>query len=259
MAQYPIALQADLDTLSARVDALDGGSGTQASPPLTNLSRWFKADAGVTMDGSNRVSAWADQSGNGANATQATGGNQPLYVASVIDGLGVLRFSSGRTDNLAFDLTSIVSSDYTIAIVHSRGTANAGYLMGALTGGAGNSSLHIGYSAASTFKHGHWGNDIEYASAAYAASTFQWFIVNRNASYGRKIRRMGVDLTSGTDATALGSISGGGIIGGAVGTYYTGDIAEVLVYNAALSRSVQDQLGDYLRGRYPSCTTALAF
>lgn len=38
-----------------------------------------RADLGVTVDGSNRVSAWADQSGNGKHFTQGTAGLQPLW------------------------------------------------------------------------------------------------------------------------------------------------------------------------------------
>ena len=39
---------------------------------LQNLSLWLKADAGVTLDGTN-VTAWADQSGSGRNASADTG------------------------------------------------------------------------------------------------------------------------------------------------------------------------------------------
>ncbi len=53
---------------------------------------WLKADDGVTADGSNNVSAWADQTGN-YTVTQGTGGSQPTYVASDINGKPALRFS----------------------------------------------------------------------------------------------------------------------------------------------------------------------
>jgi hypothetical protein len=46
-------------------------AGGNDSPPTANLALWLSADTGVTLSGSN-VTAWADQSGNGNNAT-ATG------------------------------------------------------------------------------------------------------------------------------------------------------------------------------------------
>lgn len=48
------------------------------------LLAWYRADLGITLNGSN-VSGWADQSGNGdanRNATQGTGANQPTFTAS---------------------------------------------------------------------------------------------------------------------------------------------------------------------------------
>ena len=49
----------------------------------TNLSAWYKADAGVT--GTTNVSLWADQSGNGNNAIQNTTANQPALVTGDIN------------------------------------------------------------------------------------------------------------------------------------------------------------------------------
>jgi Concanavalin A-like lectin/glucanases superfamily/Domain of unknown function (DUF2341) len=42
----------------------------------------LNADAGITTPTANRVSAWADQSGNGRNATQASGAQYPGYVGN---------------------------------------------------------------------------------------------------------------------------------------------------------------------------------
>lgn len=47
----------------------------------TNLKLWLKADAGTgTTTNLAAVSTWADQSGQGNNANQATATNQPVYV-----------------------------------------------------------------------------------------------------------------------------------------------------------------------------------
>jgi hypothetical protein len=58
---------------------------------------WIRADVGVTSVAS-RVSAWADQSTNGHNASQSTAGHQPLLVASGINGLPTIRFDTSRGD-----------------------------------------------------------------------------------------------------------------------------------------------------------------
>ena len=72
-----------------------GGGGGGSLPSPSTLLGWWKADAGVTKDGSDKVSQWADQSGNGYDFTQATGARQPTWEASVQNGLPGIRFPSG--------------------------------------------------------------------------------------------------------------------------------------------------------------------
>ena len=63
-----------------------------------------QADRGVTLNGST-VSAWADQSGNAKDYTQATPGSQPTYNATGLNGRPTLTFD-GVDDTLtsALDL-----------------------------------------------------------------------------------------------------------------------------------------------------------
>src|SRR5262249_40108620 len=68
-----------------------------ASPPLAGLAQWVRADAGVSVDGSNNVLSWADQSGNGRDWAQAGGTVQ--LVPNAQNGLPVVR-SSGSSDYL---------------------------------------------------------------------------------------------------------------------------------------------------------------
>jgi len=48
---------------------------------------------GHTYDGSNLMSAWADQSGNGRHVDSYSASNQPLHVASIKNSLAAVRFS----------------------------------------------------------------------------------------------------------------------------------------------------------------------
>jgi hypothetical protein len=57
---------------------------------IQGLSLWLKADAGVTLDGSN-VTAWADQSGNGKNGIADVG--SPQFVSSALNGKPAIGFN----------------------------------------------------------------------------------------------------------------------------------------------------------------------
>jgi len=71
-----------------------GGTTAPFSPSdLSNLSLWLKADAGVTLSGLN-VTAWADQSGNGNNAT--TYDVNPVYTESAKNGKPAITFSGSE-------------------------------------------------------------------------------------------------------------------------------------------------------------------
>lgn len=54
---------------------------------LSTIKAWWSPEYGVTKDGSDRVSAWADKIG-GHTVSQATSGNQPLWVANASSQLG---------------------------------------------------------------------------------------------------------------------------------------------------------------------------
>jgi hypothetical protein len=87
---------------------------------IEGLLLWLRSDKGVTSGSG--VSAWADQSGNGYNATQSTSGKQPLLTASEFGTIPGVVFD-GIDDFLEID-SSIVSyfnsptKAFTIAIVY---------------------------------------------------------------------------------------------------------------------------------------------
>src|SRR5262245_29682685 len=81
--------------------AFSAVSAKAAALTITNnLQLWFRADAGVTTNGTGNVSAWADQSGNGNNVTNTTAANQPLWLDNTLNGLPVVRFD-GANDELS--------------------------------------------------------------------------------------------------------------------------------------------------------------
>ena len=76
-----------------------GPGGLESTAYSSGLLYWLKADEGVTADGSNKVSAWADQSSEGNDFAQATAGIQPELVAGAMGGNGLpaLRFDGDQS------------------------------------------------------------------------------------------------------------------------------------------------------------------
>ncbi len=57
---------------------------------------WLRSDVGVTASGG-QVSALADQSGNGNDASQSTGANQPTITAAAVNGVAALNFDGSTS------------------------------------------------------------------------------------------------------------------------------------------------------------------
>jgi hypothetical protein len=70
-----------------------------------NLSLWLKADAGITVNGSNEVTNWNDQSGNSRHAINS-GVSLPTMLPGAINGKPALRFTDDRLETPLMDFTA---------------------------------------------------------------------------------------------------------------------------------------------------------
>ena len=89
--------------VSAGISAQSGPGGVGN---LDDVIVWLKADEGVTKDGSNIVSAWADQSSYGFEAAQSTASWRPTYVAD-----GGADFNNYPVIRFDYDFLSIPDDD----------------------------------------------------------------------------------------------------------------------------------------------------
>lgn len=127
------------DRIASSTIATDTLTGPRANdlviaggpPVIGGCKLWLDATKGVTKDGSNLVSQWNDQSGNGNHATQGTGANQPTWTAasSGINGNPFLAFSSASSQYMTANgaATTFSGSDkpFSLAIVFKK-TTNSG-------------------------------------------------------------------------------------------------------------------------------------
>lgn len=219
----------------------------------TNLSGaviWLRADLGITI--ATGVSAWADQSGNGNNATQATGANQPLFVAnSTMNGRPSVRFNgvaqvlSTTTGATTTDHTIIVAGKWVALPAAQKAFIDFGD--GAAAGnGSSIGSLNVG--------NNNW-----YGYAGYGLPTGVVFDTSPHV-WSKTYTGTG-PLTSGfydraadsTDAVrtyAAGSavISVGANPGSAVFANF--EMAEVVIYNRVLSSAERLSVENYMKSRY---------
>lgn len=220
--------------------------------PTTNLVAHFKSDTGIT-ESSGRISAWADQSGNGNDMVQATGGNQPLLVsdgAFMAGTIPFIRLVGSRNDHLEQTGAGNDTSPWTYAIVCRKtelGTfewvwgANESYRCVGIHSSnkpvlfAGSVVGHANYTVPGT-----WGLLVGVFNGA--SSELFWNGVSSGT----------IDMGSGTssgEGLTLGSDPGGGS-----GCDY--DVAECFRWDKALDSGEIADLTAYILDRYGPLFTA---
>jgi hypothetical protein len=86
------------------------GQGLQ-TPPTSGLALWLRADQGVTTNSDGTVSLWADQSGQGNDATLANSTQAPILVTDPATGNPVLQFNGTNTQYLQVASTPSMQGD----------------------------------------------------------------------------------------------------------------------------------------------------
>ncbi len=240
----------------------------QEGPPLSGLGLWFKSDAGVTSV-AGRVTAWADQSGFGSHAVQASVSAQPTLAtggngkpAVSFDGVtNCLRFVSVPLDGLSALTIALVANNTSPQATGSGGEGSAALFWhesagwGALSVGAFQDSANwrIGTTVSQA-------SSPNYPGPAHV----------RPASIQRDYTRMtvvkdGENETLYTNGVLATTVSGkapltagidrfNGVLGYGVAypqpTHFRGEIQEVLLYTNALSAADVANLDTYLVTKY---------
>jgi hypothetical protein len=125
-------------------DHVSGGAAAFNPANLSNLQLYLNPTLGVTMDGSNRVSQWDDQSTNARHATQGTLSQQFVYTANTFGtqpGLVATRAASQFMGHSAFSGMTA----FTMFLVYKPTTAVQSFQ---LSNAAGSGILALGNGAA---------------------------------------------------------------------------------------------------------------
>ncbi|HEV2694807.1 MAG TPA: lamin tail domain-containing protein [Verrucomicrobiae bacterium] len=226
-----------------------------AATPLV----WLKADAITGITSGSTLQAWVDSSGNGYHATNGVAAQRPTYVTNAMGGKPVVRFNAGSSTSLAF--ARPVQDDFTIVCIFQ--------------GTVGLNSGSLFYQGAGLVNAEMPGvvNDFGsclFANGSLCAGTGNPDVaVNSAAGYadGRphvlsfeRVRSTGL-VSLYVDGAPAGTVTGGTqsltspgrLVLGAQQTalnYFTGDIAEVQIFNTALSGTDRQGVETVLYQKY---------
>jgi Fibronectin type III domain/Bacterial TSP3 repeat len=215
--------------------------------PLAGLKLWLRGDFGVTADGNNLVSGWLDQSGNGNSATQSSSGNKPTLVPGAMSGKPVLHFNgSSTTVNLPYFFQNWSAAE---AFVILRATS---------ANPAGPRGLWAIGSTSWTAYPGNDGQIIEdfgsstnYATGQPIINITEQHLYNAVSHAGEWTMRLNGAVQFTTTNNTVGFFPWPEIGASGFGhSYFDGDVAEVLIYDHALSQTDRDAVTAYCEGKY---------
>jgi hypothetical protein len=235
----------DLDHATTRSVEVTSVSTTPPGPvPTAGLHLWLRADAGVSTSSGTSIAQWADQSGNGRNASMPSLPRQPAIVASALNGLPVVHF--GGAQSFVLD-THATPTQFTIFIV-GRNTK------------VGDVSIILGPAGSSPNNQLRWEND---TNALFVGTGNNLPAVSVDIGGTRVYHALateydGAVMTVLRDGRAVGSagfVTSGPWELASVGAFFSsifleGDLAEIMIYDRALATAEREAVDSYLRLKY---------
>lgn len=234
---------------------------------LAGLAFWVRADAGLTTNASGRVIQWADRSGRANHAVAADAAAPDLVAGEPgLNNRPTLRFNGTcqRMTVASRILTNGIEGCTVIAM--AKADVNNNTTIVGLRTGSGNPFVQLDQNESGGPRF------IVRNSSGATASAQSSHI--RTGTYGMYVGRLfkGADTVwsnrvyfssaaaSASAAANFGSTadltSGDPYIGGLSWTCWDGDIAEIMIYERALSEAELGGILDYLAGRYKVCRAA---
>jgi predicted alpha-1,6-mannanase (GH76 family) len=222
----------------------DGASSAETSATPAGMVAWFRADMLTNLTDGAAVSVWPDATGNGYDAVQSVAPNQPVFIASAINGRPAVRFNSTNRTHLSFFRP--VQDDFTIMILFrsSQGIGTglnfwegAGLVSGERSGTVNDFGLALNANGRVLAGVGNPDTTI-YSSTGFNNGAPQVVTFRRVRGTGQTLLHVnGTFMASGTGGTQSLTAPGVLVLGGqaVLNNFLNGDIAEVRIFSSVLS------------------------
>jgi Fibronectin type III domain len=229
-----------------------------ADIPYGNLVLWLKADSGLAQIGTNTpVQFWTDQSGNGNNLIQSSANivtrqswtNQPLWVAGATGGFPVVHFTFGanNTYEYLFTYSPVSGMDGATnleAFAVVRVTTNSPPGQRGLWYYGGASSSSEAYPATNGILVDGFGSTAIHSFTPTITLTnyHVYEVLSQSNNWSAWINGV-LQYATNSNPVSIGNSFGLGAAGGVgnmtqgapSGNPFSGDVAEVLIFNRGLT------------------------
>ena len=230
---------------------------SSAPPPFSpldieDLKLWLDADDASTITIATGISSWVDKSGAGNTVTQATGTNQPAYVAGVLNGKAVVRFNGAATalsNSTPANLDNLTG--FTLFIVQMKTVS---------TNSRDSFAFRFDGTEALRIRANSNGNLTSSLSVGGTSEALSVSGGTNGTYYLTKLTYDGSNIVLDRAGTTDTEPATGNTYNGASNILYigdnpaslgwSGDIAEVLFYNRSLTPSEKIEISDYLNAKW---------
>ena len=227
---------------------------------VNNLRMWLKADAGVS--GGANASSWADQTGFYFTANQGTSANQPAVLSNRLNFNPAIQFD-GANDQLVITggiMSTATYTDLNVFAVTRTNVVQTSSIFFETQASGGRINAHIpwndnnlywdaGSAAAPHRLQTAWGGAIN--------TSYIWSLLSSTTATAagglnlQNIFRNGTSVASdGTMASFTGNGSNMTIGTNGTGSFFNGEISELITYTGPLSAVQYQQIQSYLAIKY---------
>ncbi len=242
----------DLETFNyplSPADILANYEYTRPPDHIGNLQQWLIA-AIVHTNAPDRVDLWPDQSGN-KNHALANSGERPYWIGNGVNGRPVVRFDGNSlfTTNLRSYVTNWTQAEGFIVLKADSDRPNLA--AGVWRIGVPGNPAHPSTSGEIVDNFGSASATFNVGSIAQGLTNFHLY--NPASRQGEWAARLNGILKFQTASNAVGFSPTSKL--GQGGNKFVGDVAEVLIFNRALSLTERDCVTHYLHERYQFMAT----
>ncbi len=216
--------------------------------PVSNPRMHLRADKGMVIDSTGKISLWRDQSGNNNHASQSTAANQPQLVASVVNGRPVVRFNGTAAWMSLTNLFSGATEGELFVIIKPTTVPSAGsrepWSMGTNFGAA--------YPSGSTLWD-DFGSDTQWELGVPQQNIAQFHLYDASSRTNEWAARINGSLLfqSPSNNVAFRSDPLLGRTPQFASSYlFDGDIAEIIAFSRVLTAAERASMGAYLMAKY---------